>query len=174
MADELVLRELEEADEVPFKEAVREFAEADPDWPFAFHFDLDGDFAEYVRRLRDQRVGRSLPPGFVSATYLVALVSGRVVGRVSLRHTLNDFLRDFGGHVGFAVVPSARGRGYATEMLRRTVPLARRLGIGRLLVTCDDDNRASATVIERGGGVLEDKRPRQDGGLSRRYWIAVD
>jgi predicted acetyltransferase len=56
-------------------------------------------------------------------------------------------------------------------MLRQTFPHARALGIDRLLVTCDDDNVASQGVIERCGGVLEDKRGREGGGMTRRYWI---
>jgi predicted acetyltransferase len=57
-------------------------------------------------------------------------------------------------------------------MLRQSFPLARDLGIDRLLVTCDETNLASRAVIERCGGVLEDARPRDDG-ITRRYWIAL-
>jgi predicted acetyltransferase len=153
---------------------VREFEREDPEWEFAFLFDLDQDFGEYVERMQKWRQGKALPEGWVPNTFFVGLVADRVVGRLSLRHELNEFLRDFGGHVGFAVVPSARRRGYATEMLRLTFPHARSVGIDRLLVTCDDDNVASQGVIERCGGVLEDRRVRGGGGLTRRYWIGLD
>ena len=38
-------------------------------------------------------------------------------------------------------------------------------------VTCDDDNVASASVIETVGGVLEDVRTTSAGVAKRRYWI---
>jgi predicted acetyltransferase len=61
--------------------------------------------------------------------------------------------------------PSARERGHATAMLAAALPVARGLGIGHALVTCDDDNLASRKVIEANGGVLEDQRA-----VKLRYW----
>ena len=63
--------------------------------------------------------------------------------------------------------PGHRRRGHATEILRRSLALSQTLGITENLVTCDDDNVGSRTIIERAGGVLEDVR---DG--KRRYWIS--
>ena len=77
-----------------------------------------------------------------------------------------------GGHVGYVVAPSYRRKGYATEMLRQTLPIARSVGLGRILLTCDDDNVASRRVIELNGGVLENAVWEE--GLrvpKRRYWI---
>jgi predicted acetyltransferase len=71
-----------------------------------------------------------------------------------------------GGHIGYDVRPSARQRGHATAMLAAALPVARGLGIDRVLVTCDDDNIASRKVIEASGGVLEDQR-----GDKLRYWV---
>lgn len=91
---------------------------------------------------------------------------GQVVGFLALRHTLNDFLLEQGGHVGYSVRPSRRREGHASAALRLSVRRAAELGIARLLVTCDHDNRASAATIESCGGVLEDRR------LGKlRYWI---
>jgi len=104
---ELILRELRPADEQAFAEAVREFARTDPDWTFAFQYDPDADFAGYLDLLRRQQKGEDLPAGWVPHTYLVAVVDGEIVGRVSIRHRLNDFLREVGGHVGYGVVPPA-------------------------------------------------------------------
>jgi predicted acetyltransferase len=84
----------------------------------------------------------------VPATFLVAVVDSGLVGRISIRHELNAFLMDFGGHIGCGVRPVHRRRGYATEMLRQALVIARAEGVDRILVTCDDDNTAS-TVISR-------------------------
>jgi predicted acetyltransferase len=79
---------------------------------------------------------------------------------------LTPWLRDYGGHVGYDVRPSARRRGHATAMLRRALPWCRDLGIDPVLVTCDVDNVASRRVIEKAGGQFEDRR---DGKL--RFWV---
>lgn len=113
----------------------------------------------------------NLPGRIVESSLLAATVDGELVGRVSLRHRLNDFLAHEGGHVGYAVHQRFRGRGYATEMLRQSVIVLRSLGVDRVLVTCDDDNVASVTVIERCGGVLESIITAGDGEPKRRYWI---
>jgi predicted acetyltransferase len=131
----------------------------------------DGTWDEMLATFRREASGADLPPGRVRADFLVAEVDGVPVGRVSVRHALNDYLREVGGHVGYAVGRDHRGRGYATEMLRRSVERLAGLGVERVLVTCDDDNVASAAVIERCGGVLDDVRVVGDGAPKRRYWI---
>jgi predicted acetyltransferase len=72
-----------------------------------------------------------------------------------LRHSLNDFLRRLGGHIGYIVVPDHRGRGHATEMLRQGLDLARSMGLEKVLVTCDEGNVASRRTIEKCGGEYE-------------------
>lgn len=102
----------------------------------------------------------------------MAVVTGKIVGRVSLRHELNDFLLREGGHIGYGVVPSERRKGYAKEILRQTLELASRLGIKRVLLTCDDNNEGSSRTIEAHAGKLENKI--LEPGMSvakRRYWI---
>src|ERR671930_1142839 len=127
-----------------------------------FDFLLDWNrgepWAAYLHRLEQQRRGLDLPPDRVPATFLVAEVGGDLVGRVSIRHELNAFLTELGGHVGFGVRPAHRRRGYAGEILRQALVIARAVGVDAALVTCDEDNVASARVIEGAGGVLEDIR----------------
>lgn len=91
-----------------------------------------------------------------------------IVGFLNLRHVLNDFLREEGGHIGYSVKPSARRRGHASAALGLAVAAAAGLGIDRVLVTCEEDNDASRRTIEANGGVLEDVRNGK-----RRYWIAT-
>ena len=161
-------------DEAAFRAAVAENRTSEPDWPFAFSFDESTDFAAYVDQLNGWARGEGLPDGFVSNTYLVGVVGGVIVGRISIRHRLNDFLARVGGHIGYGVIPSQRGRGFATEMLRQALPIAAGLGLSRVLVTCDDDNFASARVIEKNGGVYEGLNDDPDLPIAkRRYWIEL-
>jgi predicted acetyltransferase len=128
-------------------------------------------WASYLEALGDLRRGIAIPAGSVPASLLVADVDDVLVGRVSVRHELNDLLAATGGHIGFGVRPQYRGRGFATEMLRQALVIARAEGVDRVLVTCDEDNVASASVIERAGGSLEDVRLDPKGVRKRRYWI---
>ena len=88
------------------------------------------------------------------------------LGRIAVRHHLNDFLADVGGHIGYDVRPSRRREGHATAMLRAVLPHAHALGIDSALVTCNTDNVGSIRVIEAAGGVFEDQR-----GTKLRYWV---
>jgi predicted acetyltransferase len=133
--------------------------------------DSAAGFAAWVGRLHGEG-DLSVPPtdGRVHASYWWILEEGEVLGAISLRHELNDFLLQAGGHIGYGVRPSARRRGLATWALGLVLDRARTLGITRVLITCDDTNEASARTIERLGGELEDKRHTELGFL-RRYWV---
>ncbi|WP_433191770.1 GNAT family N-acetyltransferase [Nocardia sp. CA-107356] len=105
-------------------------------------------------------------------TYLVATVDDEVIGRASVRHTLNPALTRRGGHIGYAVLRQFRGLGYGTAILHTSISVARDLGVDRILVTCDDTNAASARIIESCDGILDSIEPWTDGTLVRRYWIS--
>lgn len=167
----LTLRPLTDADEPAARAAHAELAEDG----FAFLLDEhDGEpWADYVVRRNLHAQGIGLPEGFVPETFLLAFADDELVGRVSIRHTLNEFLLQFGGHIGYGVRPAFRRRGYATAILRQSLAVLRDLGVDKALLTCDDDNVGSARTIERCGGVLENVVEAPDGGpAKRRYWIA--
>ena len=157
-------------------EAIQAHHEMAPDG-FDFLLDSTGSYDEsgpwetYLGRLASLENGENVPESWVPSTFLVAEVDGQIVGRVSIRHQLNDFLERRGGHIGYGVRPAYRGRGHATEILQNALKIARELGVSRVLVTCDDANVASSKVIEKAGGVLENILEEGDEKI-RRYWIA--
>lgn len=97
----------------------------------------------------------------------------KIVGMIDLRHHINHpILGTWGGHCGYSVRPSERGKGYAKEMLRLNIKNAKSMGIERLLITCDVMNEASEKTILANGGVYE-KTIDVDGHKMKRYWIVV-
>ncbi len=135
---------------------------------WAGRWDTAAGFASYVAALRSEA---KTPPaaGFVLCTTWWWVEGPDYLGRIALRHRLTDWLRDFGGHIGYDVRPTARRRGHATAMLRAVLPHAHAVGIDPALLTCDLDNTVSRKVIEASGGVLEDER---HGKL--RFWVPTD
>lgn len=107
-----------------------------------------------------------LPSGRVRASTLWWVEDGELLGKLSIRHELNDALFERGGHIGYIVRPSARRQGHATALLRAALPVAAELGVVSALVTVDDTNVASIKVIEYSGGILDDICHG-----TRRYWI---
>lgn len=168
MVSALHLRPLGPDDEDEFLAAHRTMVE-ETGFTFALNYDDGMAWDDYVRRLDDIRRGLGLPEDRVPGTFLAVDVSGTIVGRVSIRHELNDWLAAQGGHIGYGILPDHRRRGHATETLRQALVIARSVGVSRSLLCCDDDNVGSATVIERCGGVLESVIDGDDGPF-RRYW----
>ena len=122
-------------------------------------------FASFLAKLESVRY---TPPAanFVCSTTWWWAEGDEFIGRIAIRHELNERLLDFGGHIGYDIRSSRRREGHATRMLAATLPEARKLGIDRVLITCQPENVASRKVIEANGGVFEDQR-----GDRLRFWI---
>ncbi len=130
------------------------------------------DFASYVKKIRDRSRGIGLPKSFVPNTSFWLIDNDKFIGEIDIRHRLTKQMRAFGGHIGYTIRPSKRGKGYGTHMLKLGLKKAKKLGINRALVMCDDDNIASATIIEKNGGKFKDKvKVKGRKILVRRYWI---
>ena len=124
------------------------------------------DYEAWLAGNQDMEMGLQLPEGWVPSIQLVGFAEDEAVGFLNLRLRLNDYLLHQGGHIGYSVRPSARGKGYAKDMLQQGLELARTKNIEQVLVTCSENNSASRAVIVANGGQLEDVRE----GIER-YWI---
>lgn len=132
-------------------------------------------FSAYVERLHEYAIGQDLMLGHLpQSTYWLAAEGEVLLGTIRIRHRLNEQLSHEGGHIGYDIRPSYRGRGYGTRQLGLALPKAQALGLTKLLVTCDTDNFASACIVEKNGGKLENQvTSRTSGKLVSRYWITL-
>ena len=138
-------------------------------------FEYQGEsYPDLVCKLKSWKIGQKLPPNWVPASQLFLMRDEKIIGRVSLRHELNDFLRRIGGHIGYYIRTDERNKGYGSEILRLALAESGKLGLKRVLVTCDEDHIASKKIIEKNGGVLENIQPTEDGPPKRRYWIELE
>ena len=142
---------------------------------FLHHYEEGMSFGRYLEVLAERERGENLPANHVPSTFLFAFAGTRIVGRVSIRHSLNPHLERVGGHIGYVVVPGYRRQGYATAILQQSLQIAhQKIGLKRVLVTCDDGNVGSIRTIEKNGGVLESIVTGPDGDIpKRRYWIVT-
>jgi predicted acetyltransferase len=172
MQSDLALRWPREDEEEEFMRAHRATS---PEVPSFLHYYTEGmPLRRYLEVLAEQEQGINLPsPHHVPETFLFAFAGSRIVGRTTIRHSLNEFLERVGGHIGYVVVPEFRRQGYATAILRLSLQIARGKcgGADRVLVTCDDDNLGSIRTIEKNGGILENVVSGPDQKGKRRYWI---
>jgi len=129
------------------------------------------DFPTYLRKIADGKREVQRVPG----TEYWLEDSGKILACVRLRYRLTAELEQEGGHIGYDVRPTMRRLGYGTQLLRLALPMLREQGIGRVRITCDEDNVGSAKIIERNGGVLSGSGvSRESGKTVRQYWIELN
>lgn len=166
----MILRPLELGDESAANRAQKILALED--FPFLFDFRIGEAFDAYVARVDAFNAGGRFSEGGVPGVFLVADCDGEIVGRLSVRYELSDYLREFGGHIGYCVLPPHRRRGYAAQMLAAGLDLLWRRGLDEALVTCDDDNGGSIGVVEKAGGSHAKTIPgEQSGDVAKRHYI---
>jgi predicted acetyltransferase len=121
-------------------------------------------FKKYIKQLRNESKGLSLPKAYVPHTtfWMIEQKDGKdtFVGRVDIRHKLNERLLLDGGHIGYVLRPKYRGHGLGTLILKLALKKAKTLVEDaylydeQVLLTCNINNLASQRVIENNSGVL--------------------
>lgn len=115
------------------------------------------DLEEYILLTSQNSRGENVPDGWVPSSTFWLIDDGEFIGHTNIRHSLNDFLKQIGGHIGYYIRPSARGKGYGTKILELALIEAKKIGIKKALVSCNEDNLASRKVIEKNNGKLLEK-----------------
>lgn len=129
-------------------------------------------YEEWLTWIEEDRYENTCPSGSVpQQLFFLVDDTKRVLGAVSIRPHLNEELINSGGHMGGGIRPSERMKGYAKTMLSLSIPIAKSMGIDRLLITCDKDNVGSAKAIMYNGGLLENEFVEASGNVILRFWI---
>ncbi len=162
-------RKLTTYDGTDIFEMVREIGKGENGFTNSLYSDDFSLFQEKLLRNYEMSEGINLKPQFVPQTIYWLYVDGKPVGYGKLRHYLNQHLLQHGGHIGYAIRPMDRGKGYAKILLRKLVQESMEKQIDQVLLTCYESNKASRKVIESNGGELRDKK---DGVCF--YWININ
>ena len=134
------------------------------------------EYDEWLIHNTNNRHESTVSSDWVAATtfFAVRISNNKIIGMIDIRHNLeNEFLTQYGGHIGISVRPSERKKGYATEILRLGLEYAKSLNIEKVMVACYSDNIPSVRVIEKCGGVLSEVKPYEDGKLVNIYWVST-
>ena len=127
-----------------------------------------GKFKKFLQWYANASKGIGLTANLVPSTLYWLYIDGIPVGYGKLRHRLNHHLLKIGGHIGYVIRPSARGKGYGKLLLKEILAKAKELGLEELLITCMQENAASQKVIEANAGILSHI---EDGRCY--YWIKI-
>lgn len=135
-------------------------------------YTLNMNFNEWLKSIKDEMKGKNLKTGRVPSTkYFLINEEEKIIGGISIRHNIdNEYLFNYGGHIGYGIRPSERNKGYGKLILKLGLAKIKKIGIDRVLITCFDNNIYSKKIIEDNGGILENKIPL-DSKLMCRYWI---
>ena len=173
---ELVLPSVEY--KASYIEAVKEFHAAKDALPMARHYvglsipELETDFENHVEKMKSQSRGENLPQGWVPMTTYWLVDNNEYIGGIAIRHTLNENLKNYGGHIGYDIRPSMRGKGYGSKILELGLQKAKEFHISRILIDCGANNTASRKIIEKNRGIYEGAGVNPETGEpSLRFWI---
>ena len=137
------------------------------------NFDDPQEWIDFLVRHKDPK---TVPEGRVPSTQFIFVrdENQKIVGMIDIRYRLNEFLENYGGHIGYSVAPSERHKGYATQMLKAVLPVCRELGIDKVLITCIKGNEGSKRTILRNGGIYESTVYEPDEMIElEKYWITL-
>lgn len=131
-------------------------------------------FDDFLKRMRERGTDEIREKGLVPATlYFLVDEKNKICGALDIRHELNEYLEKFGGHIGYGIAPSERKKGYGKIQLKLGLEKAKKIGLKKVLITCDDNNVSSARTIEACGGIYNDTLADAEANRIKRYFVEV-
>ena len=127
------------------------------------------EYSDWVEKMQrnasvgDEEWGKSL-------LYL-CFDKSKLIGLLSIRYDLPEFLRKKYGDIGYGVRPSERNKGYATMMLKYALSVCRNKGMTKVILGCYKDNIASAKTIQKNGGILTEENDNYKEGKISQYYL---
>ncbi|MGL4308799.1 MAG: GNAT family N-acetyltransferase [Cetobacterium sp.] len=136
---------------------------------------IQENFEIFIEQLKDLSKKKLFNPFFIPETiyWLVDDVTLEFIGRVSIRHRLNKNYSDFLGHIGYAIVPSFRSKGYGSLILKLALKKCKPLNLDKVLLTCNSFNSHSREIIKKNNGIYENFKVDNQGFVKLRYWINI-
>lgn len=167
----LIVRELSSRDENSFLNSLLEWKHEDRSW-MTFDWKPGMSHEEHLKILYNNKNNINLPSHFVASTMLYGFIEDQIIGRVHLRHKLNENLLLRGGHMGYAVSEKFRNQGFGLALAKAGYQqLSNQLQVEKVLITCATSNTGSVHIIESLGGKLENIVKDENGIDTCRYWI---
>lgn len=168
----IVSREFTKIDEEQVMNLINEIKAYDGNFEGMDNIGRMEDFDEFLQTLEKNKHQELIKPGYSPQTTFGVFDDGKLIGAFNLRHELKGNLINHGGNIGYLVRPSERRKGYGTIILGSALKKAKELGLGRVLVTCREENVGSSRVIEKNGGVYENNYfDETKNVVFKRYWI---
>lgn len=158
---------------------VNEFADANDEYQFEglgnFKKIYDSSYEEFYDSLEVNKHINQINPEWANQTsYVLIDENGHIYGAANIRHELKGKLREIGGHVGYGIRPSERGKGYATLQLKLLLEKMDKMGIDNALITCRENNIGSIKTMNKFIGTADSLIPsRYEGIMEYRYWVDV-
>ena len=117
-------------------------------------WDKTDDYGKWLENVTKNISKDTVDPNWVVTDTFFAIRENdnKIIGIIDFRHKLNDFLKDF-GHCGYSVRPTERKKGYATEMLKQILEIARQIGLNEFQLSCKKENIPSVKTIINNGGI---------------------
>jgi len=158
-------------------EEARKYDADNPDiWAGYSSMEKYETYEDWLQKLEKDLDFENIKPGRVPAStyFLLRKSDNKIVGIINIRFYLNDFLENYGGHIGYSVRATERRKGYGYKQLLLGLEKCLDIPINKVLITCRESNKGSAKIIEGCGGIYEDTRFYQaENDNFRRYWIEI-
>lgn len=126
------------------------------------------EYPEWLRKEDERSVQVGIVDELPAITTYWLFENGKPVGYGKIRHELTDKLRFAGGNVGYTIINEARNRGLGKKILAMLLEKAREMGLEKVLITVQNHNTPSMSVILANGGKLDHVTD-----LRHYYWIEL-